>query len=58
MLGLYLPPMPPNQATFIEYRISVPQHESGIKDGVFYSESRLVHPEIPNPYYNESFWGL
>ena len=51
MIGLYLPPMPPNQKTFVEYRITVPQYESGIKDGAFCSESRLVNPEIPNPYY-------
>ena len=55
MIGLYLPPMPPNQATFIEHRITVPQHEFGVKDGVSYSESRLVNPEIPNPYYNDAF---
>ena len=56
MIGLYLPPLPPNQETFVEYRITVTQHESGIKDGIFYSESKLVNPTIPNPYYNNPFW--
>ena len=55
MIGLYLPPMPPNQATFIETRISVPVHEHGIKDGKPYSKSYFVHPEIKNPFYNGSF---
>ena len=55
MIGLYLPPLPPNQETFVEYRITVTQHESGIKDGVFYSESKLVNPTIPNPYYINPF---
>tara|TARA_B100001250_G_scaffold284493_1_gene246590 strand:+ start:320 stop:490 length:171 start_codon:yes stop_codon:yes gene_type:complete len=50
-----LPPLPPNQATFIETRISVPVFEYGIKDGTPYSTSYFVHPEIKNPFYNDGF---
>ena len=39
-----LPPIPPNQATFIETRVSVPVHEHGIKDGTPYIKSYFVHP--------------
>ena len=55
----YYLPLPPqaylNQPTFIEYRISVPVHEYGIKDGTPYSTSYFVHPEIKNPFYNDGF---
>ncbi len=51
MIGLYLPPLPPNQATFIERRVVVTKHTISMEDGVYSFESRLVYPEIPNPYY-------
>ena len=47
-----LPPLSPNQPTFIEYRISVPVHEYGIKDGTPYRTAYFVHPEIKNPFYH------
>tara|TARA_E500000331_G_scaffold57583_1_gene51821 strand:+ start:672 stop:845 length:174 start_codon:yes stop_codon:yes gene_type:complete len=50
-----LPPLPPYQETFIEYRISVPVYEHGIKDGKPYTKSYFVHPEIKNPFYNDAF---
>ena len=49
-----LPPLPPNQPTFIETRISVPVFEYGLRDGIPYSTSYFVHPEIKNPFYNDA----
>ena len=50
-----LPLLPPHQSTFIETRISVPVFEYGMQDGIPYSKSYFVHPEIKNPFYNDAF---
>ena len=46
-----LPPLSPYQETFIEYRISVPVYEHGIRDGIPYSKFYFNNPKIQNPYY-------
>ena len=55
MIVYPLPPLSPNQQTYIEYRVLVPQHTVGFKDGAQFVESTMVHPELPNPYYYYSF---
>ena len=51
MIVYPLPPLSPNQQTYIEYRVLVPQHTVGFKDGAQFVESTMVHPELSNPYY-------
>ncbi len=46
------PHVMPHQKTYIEYRVMVPVHEHGLKDGKPYSKSYFVHPEVKNPFYN------
>ena len=46
------PHLMPHQETYIEYRVMVPVHEHGLKDGTPYTKSYFIHPEIKNPFYN------
>ena len=49
----YYLPLPPqaylNQPTFIEYRVTVPVSVIGDVDPGL--RKKLMHPEVPNPFY-------
>ena len=44
-----LPPLSPNQPTFIEYRVTVPVNVIGTVDEGL--RKKLMYPEVPNPLY-------